>query len=186
MTLIKRLELIIKFMLNPKQEWKTVEALPYDLRNLIILFLLPMAALIAGACFIGGVLWSGMFFGAIFKGIGVGASFAAAVIATAFILDRIIHSFEVDEDNNKVYRLIIFSFAPVFFLGSLAYIVPQLEFIFNFLCLYGVYLFWLGAKDMLRINEEKLIGFVFISIIINAGVLAISMVVIRGFFGLFY
>ncbi len=186
MTLIKRLELTIKFMLNPKEEWKTVETLPYDLRNLVILFLLPMAALIAIACFIGGVLWSEMFFGAIFKGIGVGASFAAAVIGTAFILDRIIHSFEVDEDNGKVIRLVIFSYAPVFFLGSLAFIIPQLNFIFYPLCLYGIYLFWLGAKYMLRISEEKLIGFVFISIIINAAVIAISMVVINGFFGLFY
>ncbi len=186
MTLIKRLEFIIKFMLNPKEEWKAVETLPFDLRNLIILFLLPMAALIAITCFIGGILWSGMFFGAIFKGIGVGASFAAAIVGTAYILDRIIHSFEIDEDNNKVYRLIIFSYAPVFFLGSLAFIVPQLNFIFYPLCIYGLYLFWLGAKYMLRISEEKLVGFVFISIIINAAVIAISMVIIKGFFGLFY
>lgn len=186
MTLIKRLELVIKFMLNPKEEWKTIEALPYDIRNLVILFLLPMAALIGGSSLIGAVIWNHLFLGAIFKGIGVGASIAAAVIATAFIMDRIIHSFEVEEKNDNVLRLVIFSYAPVFFLGSLAYIIPQLDFIFNMLCLYGIYLFWLGAKDMLKISEEKLLGFVFISIIINAAVIAVCMVIIRGFFGLFY
>ena len=80
----------------------------------------------------------------------------------------------------------IFSYAPVFFLGSLAYLIPQLDFIFNILCVFGVYLFWVGAKEMLHIAEEKLLGFIFISIIIHAAVLAISMVIVRGFFGLFY
>jgi len=186
MTLIKRLELVIKFMLNPTQEWKTVEALPYDFRNLAIMFLLPMAALIAIACFIGGIIWDDRLFGALFMGIGVGASFAAAVVATALVLDRITNSFEVEERNNKVLRLMIFSYAPVFFLGSLAFLIPQVDYLFNILCLYGVYLFWVGAKEMLGIAEEKLIGFVFISIIIHAAILAVSMVIIRGFFGLFY
>ncbi len=186
MTLIKRLEFVIKFMLNPKQEWKTIETLPYDFNNLLILFLLPMAALIAIAGIIGGVIWEDMFFEAIFLGIGIGASLGAAVAATALILDRITHSFEVEEHSNKVLRLMIFSYAPVFFFGSLALIIPQLNFIFNLLCIYGIYLFWVGAKEMLKIAEEKLIGFVFISIIIHAAVLAVCLVIIKGFFGLFY
>ncbi|HUX54642.1 MAG TPA: hypothetical protein VMV56_09525 [Williamwhitmania sp.] len=187
MTLIERFEFVVKFLLSPKAGWKKVGDLALSPKKLVVEFLIPFAAIVGLASIVGGVMWSHFgIFNLIIKGVAYGAEYVATVIISSFILSKLINSFEVKEENNSLLKLTIFSYAPVFFFGSIAFIIPQLGFVLNLLCLVGILFFWLGALHLMSITEERAVGFVFLSLIINAAALAISMLVIGGVFSIFF
>jgi len=178
---------IVDFLLNPKTSWGKIGELSLDIKDLVIVFLAPLAAIIGFSSILGGLMWSRYgIFNLIFKGIAYGAEYVATVIISSFVLSKLINSFEVKDEDHKLLKLTIFAYVPVFLFGSIAFIIPQLDFLFNLLCLTSIYYYWYGSLQLLGITEERAVGFVFLSLIINAAALAVSMLFIGGFFSIFF
>ncbi len=187
MTLIERFELVFKFLLSPKAGWKKIGELPINAKELVIAFLVPLAGILGLASIVGGAMWSNFgIFNLLFKGVAYGAEYVATILLSSLVVSKLINSFEAKDENSNLLKLTIFSYAPVFFFGSVAFIIPQLDFLFNLLCLVGIYYYWIGTIHLIGISEERAVGFVFLSLIINAAALAISMLMIGGFFSMFF
>jgi hypothetical protein len=163
-----------KIIVSPKTEWDVIAAEATPNQQLIVGYVLPLAAVAAVAAFIGQVLVgvSVPFLGTVKTGfvagiVGLVFTLVMAVVmvfVVGFIADALAPSFGGQKNLPQAVKVAAYSYTPVWIVGILA-ILPALTPLIFLAWLYTVYLMYLGLPKLMKAPQEKAVGYTVVVII---------------------
>jgi len=170
-------------IINPVKEWDLIIADNNDKNTIIKEFALPLIILISISTLIGSFgspkfLAPSISYSVVSAFITMAVSIAS-IYLSAYIINEILPYFGISKNIENSFKLIIYSSTPAYIASIIANLHWTLSFL-SILGVYSVYLFWLGASQVLYIKEEKKVGFVILSFIILLLVYLILAILIGG------
>jgi len=155
-------------LLTPNTECPTIAQEPTPPGTLVSSYVIPLAAIGAIAGFIGGSLvgatvpFLGTYRVPIMTGL-LGAVFVfcfaiVSVFILAFIINALAPTFGAQQDSNKAFKVAVYSYTPAWIAGALQ-ILPALGVLAVFAALYGLYLLYLGLPPLMKVPQDKAIGY---------------------------
>ncbi len=157
MNLVERVKNIL---LEPKNEWAAIEREQTDPKTLYTTYVAILALIPAAASLVSLAL---------FMPIGLGIVLAAAVtqyvlslvmvFVVAFIADALVSGFGGRKDLSQALKLTAYAMTAAWVAGVFV-IVPFLGWLLSLLgSLYSLYLFFLGVPVLMKVPEEKAVGY---------------------------
>lgn len=185
---MKLVERAKNILLTPKTEWDAIAADATPTKDLIVTYVLPLAAVAAVAAFIGQVFVgvSAPFVGTVRIGIVAGliglifslVMAVAMVFVVGFIADALAPSFGGTKNMDQAVKVAAYSYTPVWIVGILA-IIPALGILSLLAALYAVYLIYLGLPRLMKAPQEKAMGYTAV-VVIAAIVVGFVIAIIGG------
>ena len=151
-------------LIQPATEWEVVKGETSDKNAVLKDYALPLIILVTIASFLGGLIFTR--FGLI--GYVVTKAVIAFIVAflgiyiSAIVINELASSFGSKKDTNAAFKLVIYSFTPVFIAQIVANLIPPLFFVAIF-GLYMIYLLWMGLGSLMETPEDKKVGYVVVS-----------------------
>jgi len=175
-------------LVTPKTEWEAIAADTTPTKDLIVGYVLPLAAVAAVAAFLGQVFIgvSAPFVGTVRIGIVAGLvglvfSLVMAVVmvfVVGFIADALAPSFGGTKNMDQAVKVAAYSYTPVWIVGILA-IIPALGILGLLAALYAIYLMYLGLPRLMKAPQEKAVGYTAV-VVIAAIVVGMVVAVVGG------
>ncbi|MGQ0660495.1 Yip1 family protein [Sphingosinicella sp.] len=164
MTLIDRAKNIL---LTPKTEWGVIDAEPATVQGLYTSYVLILAAIGPIAMLIGQQVFGWGAMGVTIKpplNYSIGLAVITYVLGLvsvyvmALIIDALAPSF--NGTKNQIQAMKVAAYAPTAaWLAGIFQIVPGLAFL-GIVGLYSLYLYYLGMPRLMRVPEDKALGYV--------------------------
>ena len=172
MSIVERAKRII---VSPKTEWDVIEREATPTQQLLVGYVLPLAAVAAIASFIGSAIFAGMLGGVFGARVGIGGALVGAIIAVimavvsvfviGFIVDALAPTFGGQKNMNQAMKLVAYSYTPGWVFGILA-IIPFLGWIAAVIGgLYGIYVMYLGLPKLMKSPQEKSVPYLIVVIV---------------------
>jgi hypothetical protein len=157
-----------KIIMTPKTEWLVIAAEEPNTAQIFKGYVLPLALIQAIAHTIGlGVIGRGMM-SSFSWGIAMGLiQFIVAFVGvyiSAYVIGYLAPRFGSQQDMGRAVQLVAYSYTPAWVAGILS-IVPALGALVFVGGLYGLYLMYLGLPQMMKTPQDKVIGYLVVSII---------------------
>jgi hypothetical protein len=165
MDIVERVKNII---MTPKTEWLVIAAEEPNTAQIFKGYVLPLALIPAIAHIIGlSVIGRGMMSSSSW-GIAMGLiQFILAFVGvyiSAYVIAYLAPRFGSQQDLGRAVQLVAYSYTPAWVAGILS-IVPALGVLVFVGGLYGLYLMYLGLPQMMKTPQDKVIGYLVVSII---------------------
>ena len=169
---------------NPRQEWAAIDAEPLDLGQLLVGYVLPLAAIGPIATIIG---WSTFGLGGLIRpSMGTVISMAITsyvmtvigIFVLAWVINALAPTFNATPSMPQAIKVAAYS-ATAAWIAGIFNIMPALAVIGGILRLYSLYLCWVGLPILMKAPPEKATSYVIVVII----VLVIIYVVIGAMVG---
>ncbi len=176
-----------KICLNPGDEWNVIDEEQTQTGELLMGYVVPLAAIGAIAGFIGGsivgraVPFFGTFRTPMVAGI-IGAVIAIVMaIVMVFVISLIVNAlaptFGAEKNSSQALKVTVYSFTPAW-IGGVLQIVPLLGVLGFLVSLYGLYLLYLGLPRLMKCAADKAIAYTAVVAICGVVVMVISGVVV--------
>ncbi|MDB5678469.1 Yip1 family protein [Sphingomonas bacterium] len=180
---------IKRLLMSPKTEWAAIDAEPMTTQGILTAWVAPLAAigpiahLIQGQVFpmsIFGVTWRPPLVGSVVTAIITWALIIAMTYVWALIIDALAPSFGGTKNSISALKVAAFS-ATAGWIGAVLGILPMLGIIGALLGLYNIYLFWIGGPMLMKVPQDKAVGYVIVSIVVGiianilAGIVALAI-----------
>lgn len=186
-------------LLKPKETWPVIAAEPASTQSIYVPYVVALAAIGPVAQFIGGQLFGFNAFGVTYHPPLVSSLVSAVLsyglaLATVFILalviDALAPSFGGQKDQVQALKVAAYS-ATAGWVGGIFGLVPALGLIGVLFGLYGLYLLYLGLPVLMKVPQDKALGYTVVVVIVAivlflivgaviAAVTAPSLLSIRG------
>jgi hypothetical protein len=165
MDIVERAKNII---MTPKTEWLVIAAEEPNTAQIFKGYVLPLALIVGIAHIIGlGVIGRGMS-SSFSRGIAMGLiQFVGAFVGvylSAYVIAFLAPRFASKQDMGRAVQLVAYSFTPVWVAGILS-IVPALGILVFLGGIYGLYLMYLGLPHTMKTPQERVIGYLVVSIV---------------------
>ena len=156
---------------NPRQEWAAIDAEPLDLGQLLVGYVLPLAAIGPIASIIG---WSAFGFGGLFRlsmstVIGMAITSYVMTIIGIFVLAWVINalapSFNATQSMPQAIKVAAYS-ATAAWIGGIFNIFPAIAILGALAGLYSLYLCWVGLPILMKAPADKATTYVIVVIIV--------------------
>jgi hypothetical protein len=170
MDIISRVKNIL---VDPKNEWVTIEAERLPSTQLLTSYLLLLALIPAVGQFIGlGLIGKASLLGIRTVGISFGLKGAitsyitmvGGVYLTALVINMLATSFGSEKNFDQAFALVVYAYTPMC-IGGLFYIVPSLSILASLAGLYGLYILYIGLQPMMKTPADKTVVYFIISIV---------------------
>jgi hypothetical protein len=182
MNLVERAK---KIILEPSKEWDVIKAENITITDMFTQYAAVLAAIPAVAGFIGSTIIGYHSFGYSFR-VPLGRGLAGAIMTYAlslagvylygFIIDILAPTFGSKKDMNSSLKVSVFSFTAGWVASALS-IIPMLSVLALLAGLYNFYLLYLGLKKVKEAPQEKLIGYLVVSVVIGIVISYIIMAI---------
>ena len=153
-------------LFQPKDEWPIIAAEPATNGEILMRYAVPLAAIGPVATFLGGQVFGYGAFGFSYRPGFMGAlgtlviSYVLSLVGL-FILAAIANflapKFAGEGDNVGAFKLVAYSATAAWVAGVFA-LIPSLAFL-SILGLYSLYLFYTGAAPLMKVPQEKALGY---------------------------
>lgn len=171
-SLVDRVKNII---VTPKTEWPRIDAEPATIGSIFTGYVLILAAIGPVASLIGQQLFGIGGFGFTWKpsiGYSVGSAVftyimtLVVIYVSALITNALAPSFGGTQDQVKAFKVTAYSWTPGLIAGLFG-IIPMLGWLALIGMIYGFYLLYLGLPVLMRVSEDKAIGYTIVIIVVN-------------------
>jgi hypothetical protein len=174
MDIVERAKNII---MTPKVEWLVIAAEEPNTAQIFKGYVLPLALIQTIAHTIGlGLIGRGMtssFSWSVVMGLIQFIAAFVGVYISAYVIAFLAPRFASQQDMGRAVQLVAYSFTPVWVAGILS-IVPVLGMLAFLGGIYGLYLMYLGLPHTMKTPQNKIIGYVVVSIV---GVIVIYWII---------
>ena len=185
MNLVARAKAIL---MTPKQEWPVIDAEPLNVRELLLGYVLPLAAIGPIARFLGLTIFG---YGGVFR-IPIGSAISMAIIAfvlavisvfvMAWVINALAPQFGATQDMSQAIKLAAYS-GTAGWVAGIFYLIPSLWMLAAIGGLYGLYLLYLGLPILMKAPADKAVTYI---VVIIASVIVLywitSLIVRRSFY----
>ena len=166
-------------LLAPAKEWQSIDEEDVNsshvLTYLLVLALKPAVAGFIGMGFIGLNAF-GIHSGSIGWGFRHAISSYLGIVGgayiSAFVIDFLADKFQATSSFNVAFKVVAYSYTPMCVAGVL-YLIPSLSFLVPLAGLYGLYILYTGMKPMLKVPEDKMMGYFIVCLL---SIIVVSMV----------
>jgi hypothetical protein len=176
--LIERAKAIL---LSPKPTWETIKGETTTVGQVYTGFLVPLAAIPAGAMLIRQVLFGGFHsFGRAL--VGAILSYALTLLSVFIagkVIDALAPSFGATKNNLNAFRVAAYSWTPALIAGILG-IVPFLAPLGLLAGLYGIYLLYLGVLILMACPPGKAVVYTIVCVVVMFVLFAITGAIVAG------
>lgn len=167
-------------LLAPAKEWQSIDEEDVNsshvLTYLLVLALIPAVAGFIGMGFIGLNVF-GIHSGSIGWGFRNAISTYLGIVGgayiSAFLIDFLADKFQATSSFNVAFKVVAYSYTPMCVAGVF-YLIPSLSFLVPLAGLYGLYILYTGMKPMLKVPEDKMMGYFIVCLL---SIIVVSMVV---------
>jgi hypothetical protein len=173
MNLVERVKAIL---LAPKTEWLVIEREPGEPAYLFANYVAVLAAIPA----ICGLI------GAIISGLPVGAAIVAAIVryvlafvyvyVIALIIDALAPTFGSQKNFANALKLAAYT-PTAYWVAGVFLLIPALRILAGLAGLYGFYLLWTGLPPLMKVPEDKAIGYT-VAIVVAGIVVGVVIIVV--------
>jgi uncharacterized membrane protein len=172
----KLLGRVLNVLLQPKREWPVIAQEETDPATLYLQYIAILALIPAVAGFVSLALVGTLHAGRLDTGIALWASVTGYVMSLvmvfviAFIADALAPSFDGQKGLNQALKLTAYAMTASWVAGVLTFL-PVIGWLVSVLGgLYSLYLFYLGTPILMKVPEQKAVGY-------TAVIVAIGIVV---------
>jgi len=168
-------ERVKNILVTPKTEWDVIAAEATPPKQLIISYVLPLAAIAAIAGFISYSLIGMSMFGVtvrtpiVWGVVMIAYQIVMAVVSIfilGFIIDALAPSFGGQKSMDQAVKVAAYSYTPGW-LGAVLGIIPWLGWLLGFLAaLYGLYLLFLGLPKLMKNSPDKTIVYEIVVVVV--------------------
>jgi hypothetical protein len=152
-------------LLTPKTEWPRIDAEPATVQGLFTGYVMILAAIGPVASIIGGALLGAPMSFMIATAVVTYAISLIMVFVNSLIIDALAPTFNGTKNHVQATKVAAYIGTPGWLVGILS-IVPQLlplAMLLGFAALiYGIYLLYLGLPQLMRVAQDKAIGYVLV------------------------
>jgi len=158
---------------SPNREWDAIAAEQPNTSQIIVNYVLLLAALAAVAAFIG-YSFIGFNYGifgrmastewGIYYALNVLVGAVAGVFISAFVIDALAPSFGSEKNMGRSIQLVAYSYTPAW-IGALLSIYPPIAIIGALAGLYGLYLLYIGMPKLKKTPADKHAGYFIVSLV---------------------
>jgi hypothetical protein len=160
-------------LMSPRSEWDKIEgetATPQGLFTgyAMILAAIPAVAQLVGGMFPTCVLGACFHRNPIFVVVAAVLSYALTLVGTyavALVVNEVAPSFGGQKNSIQALKLVVYSWTAGWVAGILG-IVPMLGILTILGVFYGLYLFYVGAPKLMKVPEDKAVGFTAVTAVI--------------------
>lgn len=173
---------------NPRQEWAAIDAEPLDLGQLLVGYVLPLAAIGPIASIIG---WSAFGFGGLFRlsmGTVLGMAITSYVMTVigmfvlAWVINALAPTFNATQSMPQAIKVAAYS-ATAAWIAGIFNILPAMAILAAIGGLYSLYLCWVGLPILMKAPPDKATTYVIVVIIVLVLIyVVIGSVVGRAFY----
>jgi len=170
MALIDRVKNIL---LTPREEWPVIDAEPTTTAELYKGYIMPLAAIGPVASTIGGLAFMYRLYPGTYRP-AVGSVISSAVVTyllmlagvyvVALIIDALAPSFDGTKNQLQALKVAAYSSTASWVAGIFG-LIPALAILGVLLGLYSVYLLYLGLPILMKVPEQKVLGYTVVVII---------------------
>ena len=159
---------IKEIILTPGDFWKKQKESTEPLSQYITGFFVTVLGVVAIAVFLGEFFRSSHFYMgyAVLKAVREVVLFVLQYFVAVYFTNELIKTFKGEKNIVAVRKLILFSLTP-FLLVSILTGLFQFLYVLDILGVYSFYIFWLGAKELLELPEEKMDSYIIITVLVN-------------------
>jgi Yip1 domain len=182
-SLIERIKAIL---LKPKETWPVIAGEAATPQDLVTRYALPLIVLSALAGFIGMQVFGFSVLGMTYRpGLVSGLTSAVisvvmgvvAVVAVSLFAEWLAPKFGGVADRTQAFKLVVYSMTAGW-IGGLLAIYPAIAMLGALAGLYGLYLLYLGATTLMKVPEDKAVGFTAVTVICAAVAIWVSALVV--------
>ncbi|HUT07664.1 MAG TPA: Yip1 family protein [Candidatus Latescibacteria bacterium] len=193
MDIVQRVQSII---LKPKAEWVKIKAEPSTVAGLFTSYAMILAAIPAGAQFLGNILvgsrlpFVGLYRWSIGRALGNAIVYYIFALATVYLFALIINelapNFGSAKNMTSALKLSVYSMTPGWVAGIL-YIIPGLWILGILASLYGLYVLYLGFDTpMMETPKDKVMSYLGVSIVVVIVLYVVFSLILGGIFAVRY
>jgi hypothetical protein len=177
---------------NPAIVWETVDSKNIPVKLLRSSFLFPLIIIVSISAFFGSLIFTNPELSiaySILTGIKCFVVLLFTVYIATYILGEITYPLDLGKHFSVSFSLVVYSISPFIFCQIISRLLESLLFI-NILGLYGLYIFWIGAKKLLAPPAHKKRPLVIATTIAMIGIyvglnMTLSMFIDRLYFSYF-
>jgi hypothetical protein len=170
-------------LVQPKQEWAVIEGEPSTVASLFTGYAMILAAIGPIAILIGYMLLGFPITYGIATAVITYVVSLATVFLTALIIDALAPTFGGTRSNVQATKLAVYCATPGWLVGIFN-AIPQLFALTALLALaamvYGIYLLYLGLPRLMRVTEDKAIGYILVVVVAWIVIYGILVMVLAG------
>ncbi|MEN8117136.1 MAG: Yip1 family protein [Bacteroidota bacterium] len=154
--------------INPKAFWESQKEADGKQAAVFTGYLLPFLVIIALSVFIGEFFKRTDFFieYPILKAVREILLFVIQYFLGVFFTNELMKTFGAEKNIQVARKLVVYSMTPLL-LVSIVTGLFQFLYVMDILGLYSFYIFWVGAKELLRFPENKEHSYILITILVN-------------------
>lgn len=176
---------IQRIIMTPKTEWVAIDAEPMTVQGILTGWVAPLAAIGPIANLIQSQLFPVRFFGIVFRPNPIGALVQAILLwalivgvtyVWSLIIDALTPSFGGVKNPISALKVAAFS-STAGWIAAVLGIIPMLGLIGSLLGLYNIYLLWIGGPKLMRVPQDKAVGFVVVSVIVGIGAAIVAGII---------
>ena len=158
-------------LMTPKTEWPRIDAEPATVGSIFTGYVMILAAIGPIAMLIGQQVfgmgyWKPAITYSITWAVMTYVLTLIGVYVQALIANALAPSFGGTQDQVKALKLVAYS-ATAGWVAAILGIIPMLGMLAVIGALYGLYLMWLGVPVLMRVPEDKAVGYIVVLIVVN-------------------
>ena len=160
-------------LLKPKEEWAIIDGEPATIAGLYTGYIMILAAIGPVAGLIGSQLFGYSALGFTYKpplGTSIGLAVLTYVMSLitvyilALIIDALAPNFNGTKNQIQAFKVAAYSMTAGW-LGGIFGIIPSLAMLGLLAGLYGLYLLYLGLPRLMRVSDDKAVGYTVVVIV---------------------
>ena len=158
-------------LITPKTEWGAIDAEPATIGGIYTSYVMILAAIGPIASLIGQQVFGMPYLGKPTIGYSVTMAVMSyvlslvAVYVLALVIDALAPSFGGTKDSLKAFKVAAYSWTAAWVAGIFG-LIPMLA-ILGLVGLYSLYLLYLGLPRLMRVAEDKAIGYTVVVIVVQ-------------------
>ncbi len=168
-------ERVKNILVTPKTEWPRIDAEPATIGGIYTSYVVILAAIGPIAGLIGAQVFGFSAFGYTYKP-PIGHSVATAVLTyglslvgvyiSSLIINALAPTFGGTKDELKAFKVAAYSMTAGWVAGVVQ-IIPMLGWLALIGVLYGLYLLYLGLPRLMRVAEDKAVGYTVVVVVVQ-------------------
>lgn len=176
---------------QPKTEWEVIAREPSTVQSILTGYVLILAAIGPIAMLIGQQLFGYQVLGVTYRP-GLGYSIAMALLTyigsiastyvLAMVIDALAPNFGGTKNMTQAFKVAAYAGTPGWVAGALL-IIPMLGLIAWLGAIYGIYLMYLGLPRLMRVTEDKAVGYTVVAVVVEFVLLIVIGMIVGALVG---
>lgn len=167
----------LDILFKPESALKKIGEEPSKIKSVLIFYFFPYLSIIAAAK-ITSSMWTlfskpaAFFLYNLVEALVISVVVTISTFLSSIVINEVSKGFGGEKSFLKSLNLVVYSLTPFYIFYATFVLIPSLWFL-PVGGLYGVFLIYKGCGYLLKINEERKVGFALVSFLIFAGIYGI-------------